>query len=64
MQAGFGKEHGSHTHMIQQFSVVCLFGQTEARAKASPVLRVSNHCHSLRGSKIRVSMTGGQEATS
>lgn len=63
MQAGFGKEHGAHIHMIQQFSVVCLFGQTAARAQASPVLRVSNHCHSLLGSKTRVRMTGDQEAT-
>lgn len=34
MKAGFGKDHRAHTHLVQQFSVVRLFGQTEARAKA------------------------------
>lgn len=34
VKAGFGKDHRAHTHLVQQFSVVRLFGQTEARAKA------------------------------
>lgn len=62
MKAGFGKEYGAHTNMIQQLSVVCLFGQTEARAKGPPVLMVSNHCPSLLGSGMRPRKTKGQDA--